>query len=545
MPETPKSSQSGDDAKLQALFQRLERKEEKSDEARLLTELRAAMHDGYAPMAEKVKLIDGRQRTAIVDKIEQDLEEPVTLEEHHEWQKEANILHAVDATRYQALRPSPLARLQEAMKGVKNDAFDKKIVSKNEQDKPYEQFDRQAQYIHRLIAAQGTVEGQTLCQQTLSELEQKFLSAQEKDFPSFIKREIATVNDAKKREAPELHATLKRSLDFYVENKKMRAFSSAMQEKDGKYFYVSKISGKEQTWEVGLYDQTVPMIWFRSTDPQKPGLAFSIAFMDEAQLNALDGDLKMIEEQEKKALQTYEKEHTKEHWDTLTNYDLPKDRPIIYLRVFSKEYDPVASPGIITSSITGSALRQRYGERVIVSPPLFTDDPAQEIRAAMHIYKQRFKDQPLHFITEVSSHGLKDRYLFHTPMTANDLYQLHNRPEFKNDSFTNGGIMCYGAGMVSGLENHPEFQKNTDLQKRWGVFTQTSSDRPGIVTRSTIASMYHAYFLEALQKGATYGEAAKIADLETQKVVPVNPEAIVNGKVLALGHPQPRRDARA
>ena len=80
-----------------------------------------------------------------------------------------------------------------------------------------------------------------------------------------------------------------------------------------------------------------------------------------------------------------------------------------------------------------------------------------------------------------------------------------------------------------------EYKQSKDLQSRITLFTQTKGDIPNQMVDPTAAGThYYLHFMRALKEGKTWGAAARTADIEVKQYMPLDAEAVIDGRKLVM-----------
>lgn len=397
-------------------------------------------------------------------------------------------------------------------------------------------LDQRLLKLYYLIDKQSSADAMQLCTRRFVEWEEQISKQSAVDIPRFVQEQIdreQKMNDAIR---PYMLERLQKSMRYFVKSGKYSDLREQLEklENNGEYFLVSKNKeGTSERWKMEQHGNSAPLLYFRSTDPQKPGCVFSIDLIDF--LDVIDKNPEKIGETANVALETYRQEHSAEQADALNNYDLPSDRNIFHLRVFPKTYNIVSHKGLHTSMFLSNTLKQRYKDSMTIRPPIFSDDPEVSLRQEIKTLFEGNKGKPIHLCIDIFSHGQKGHFSFEKPLEAKHLVQIAK--EFPQCSFTYNTIACYGAGMMQGMSNEKSFASDPNLQSRLAVFTQTKGDAVNVTAASDAVTIYYMHLMQALNEGKSYGEAARRADLEVKAYLPIDAEALINGRKLVMGKP--------
>lgn len=223
--------------------------------------------------------------------------------------------------------------------------------------------------------------------------------------------------------------------------------------------------------------------------------------------------------------------------EELSQYDLSRDEPIAYLRLFPKTYDSVVGVNLQMANILISVLEEKY-PKMHSMPILFADAPKRELEQAIGA---EYAKGVRYFCLEIYSHGSKEKLKFGKGLTARDLASLVRK--FPKGRFHVSSAACYGGGLRKGLL--VEMEKDTSLKSRLNVFLQTKPNGPNMLGKlksglrfspfevnDNFSTYYYLFLIDALQKGKSYGEAAVEADRKAKQRTYIDAEAIVNGLLI-------------
>lgn len=408
----------------------------------------------------------------------------------------------------------------------------KKKEDKNEKKLRLDQ--RRLHKIYNLIDAQSSQDAIQLCTAKFVKWEEQMGKKSATDIPRFVQEQIEKEHKTNNEIRPYMLGRLQKSMQGFAEKDEHSALREQLEEKNGEYFFLSKNKeGGSERWKMEQFSDLVPLLYFRSTDPKKLGCVFSIDLMDG--LDAIDEHPEKIGQAADTALKTYRQEHSAEQAEALSNYDLPSDRDIFHLRVFPKKYNGVVLKGLHTSMLLSNTLKQRYKDAMTIRPPIFSDDPETGLRQEIKALLEAHDNKRIHLCIDIFNHGQKDHFSFEKQLEAKHLVQIAK--EFPQCSFTYNTIACYGAGMMQGMSNDKSFASDPNLQSRLAVFTQSKGDLVNATATSDAVTMYYMHLMRALNEGKSYGEAARRADLEVKMYLPMDAEALINGRKLVMGKP--------
>lgn len=392
------------------------------------------------------------------------------------WIRTFTILHELDAAQAEHYRDDLATRIRQGM----DTAF------RESPERHLEGYDRQARFLFRCIDLLPTAY-LPLCLEVLRSLEDR-LQAKPTEISDYMGQVLAASHAAAAEQDPlPVDKILKRrqtpaskvAADATESGKALAsdlidlALAGAdrpdlKQSADGTWIYHQQATSAlpESRWRMERFGGDLDSVILRTV----PGDGLSrVLTVPAAQLfDAIEKgrmqDLIAV------AIQNAEKEAAGQ--DLLDRYDLPKDRKAVHVRVFPKSLqkgfadDPVEST-LMTSMILSATLRSRYGDRMALLPPLFSDDPAPELSSQVHAaYRQGIR----HFVIDIFAHGDPDSLAFRAPLRMDVLMDLARAcPE---GSFTINTSACYGGGLVKSFLD----DSNRDLQERIALFTQTKPD---------------------------------------------------------------------
>lgn len=266
--------------------------------------------------------------------------------------------------------------------------------------------------------------------------------------------------------------------------------------------------------------------------PQNPGKML-VKPLDSVKDFLFEGNLVPIMEELEA---NYKNENENKH--ELEKFDLPKEGKIRLISVFPRSYDSVIAANLSGAIRLGETLKQRYSN-LEVAPLIYTDSPLDALdRTIADSYKQGVRT----FYLDINNHGLENEVSFKDPLSADDLVSLAEK--YEDADFVIGSISCFGGGLAKGFlsvfEKHPEFKK------RFAIFLQTKPDVPnyaGIIrtpagtetaeTETFFSTYYQTYFLQAIQNGLTFGQAAAYADQMVKEKSINDAEEIIDGKLIS------------
>ncbi|MCX6823649.1 MAG: hypothetical protein NT085_00780 [candidate division SR1 bacterium] len=221
----------------------------------------------------------------------------------------------------------------------------------------------------------------------------------------------------------------------------------------------------------------------------------------------------IVEEIEQK-----EKNTTKEKNNILKNFDLPKDEPIQYTRIFQNNDGMGLVGGILGfSEAIAQELEKNY-PKIKTSNPEITGDPETVMRSTI---KNNYPAQK-NFFFDLYSHGTPTHLAFEKPLTADIIIQLSK--EYPDCKFYISTIGCYGGGLI-------DLTKESKDLKNLYIFTQTKNYLPNTPSRGT--TIYSITLLKGLQEGNTYGEAVYEADKIVNELNYSDAETFLGGEYIA------------
>lgn len=227
-----------------------------------------------------------------------------------------------------------------------------------------------------------------------------------------------------------------------------------------------------------------------------------------------------------------------EHAALIKSYDLPRDRRIIYLRIFSKDEDEVIRSSLMACMLMRYALAHRYGAAMEVQPIIFTDEL---IPALTEAFKKPTTDpnQKVHFHIEFYCHGDDQSLHFRDDPTGADLVKA----VFSNPNVTASisTMACYGGGLREAILR--EMRDKPYLKQLLVVFLQT---KPNMVNEVALLSDWNTTKIEhfgtlpadeslyyLLNSNCPIGEVFQKAGDQVEESSYTDPEAIVDGELIS------------
>ncbi len=502
--------------------------------------------NGRHSMVEFADALTTEQRAAVAQQTMAKLQEtPQSWEGHLHWMQHATILSVLDRKQFASVADRVETHTQDAiqllMKGdvSKRDRFlldmvlvDKRIPVDPNPENPFAVFHKRSVKLYELLTMQPTPEGQRLCEKAFAEWEHQLLKEHTDDMPRFLSEQIAYAQKYEENFLrPFMRTAISGTMDQFAEQEKFPNLRSKLERKGEEFFYTSKhADGKQRRWQVEVYSEGAPILCFRALGDAEPDLVFAVDFVEG--LNALEADTARIDRAADKAVRHFAQEGQAEEQKTLRSYDMPRDRTVAHVRLFPHVYDPLVASSLTTSTLLSCALGKRYKGRFVPGPMVFSDDPENALRSEIQRTLEQNHGVKLHFCVDVFSHGSKEDLIFSKPLTAAHLVSIAQ--EYPQCTFTYNTIACYGGGLMQGIEASATFASDPELRSRIAVFTQSKGDVPNLPAKAAVATMYYAYFLQALNEGKTYGEAHLHADRAVKKFLPVDAEAVIGGRKFVM-----------
>lgn len=266
----------------------------------------------------------------------------------------------------------------------------------------------------------------------------------------------------------------------------------------------------------------------------------------------------------KEAKELYEKQQ--KGGELMAEFDLPKDEEIGYISVLPDGWDRVIRTEQENSALLPSILKNSEYQINIDAmggmPFVETSDPHSVIDTAL---EENYRNGTRYFILNLNGHadeksGQKGiSYNGPKLLTAEDLIKLFE--EYPDCKFVIYTASCNGAHfrktMLKYLQNNPGAAKRVSvfLQSKPEIGTPThlayydkpekeftleemnlnqTSYRYGInsARMEGYSTTYNLYFAKFILQGKTFGEAAYLADICSQRYTINNPESIIAGQLI-------------
>ena len=404
--------------------------------------------------------------------------------------------------------------------------------------RPYEAYIRRLNFLQRLSETQISTEGRDKCARaclayernsplTVDDLKKNMVIGEE-----FLKIHKETLSERSLQELPQLQKSYPKIFEHAtVDNGQIvLTLPTAM-------------NGEEEQWNILIIAKSA--LFLRSCSDSKRAFMFEPDLLN-------DNPHRFIALAKQSAIDT-EHEKSEEQKKVMKNYELPKDRPVVVLRVIdtsSLEKDAAMKTALSTSSLKAGAFKLRYPNVSLLAPIFVQDqDPTAAIENEISQTQKEHKRDDIHIILDLYSHGQQDGLDFgKEKFTAENLLSIANKKS--SCTFTVDTIACYGGGLVTGILNSQDFQNDAALQKQIALFTHAKSNAPN-VGESLVAvfhgaevssglgfsDVYTREFIRHLIEGKTYGEAALEADDATKKTWFTDGEAVIHGKKLSQATP--------
>lgn len=430
---------------------------------------------------------------------------PQTFDGYIDWIRHAERLKECDIVLYALRKNEVEKKVGEVIKMI----HPKGIPS-------IDQLDAEARKLWILYSVCSFV-NVNLCADALKSIEEQMQKKSPKEISAYLDGKIKSAYKIYDAERNQGLQEIYELIEIAVRTNNIKGF----EKKGNEYFYNSE-------WKIeNPGGETVVM-----RKIQNPNILIAIgtrAFievMEEGKVN------KFCQEAE----ENYKDENREMKKETLDNFDLPKDQKVKYLRIFPGEYDEVTSTEILTSIMMTGILKKKYSQ-MDIAPIIFTNDPISALTPQLI---EAYKNGTRYFSIDFFSHGSENALLFDKEIKAEDLKKLMER--FPDAIFTFGTNACFGGGLREGMMKI--FEKNPGLAGRMNIFLQT---KPNIENKSAVVSKtwryndlglatsyYHLQFIKAMNEGKTYGQAARIADIETKKHIHIDAEAMIYGDLITI-----------
>lgn len=320
-----------------------------------------------------------------------------------------------------------------------------------------------------------------------------------------------------------------------------------MEEIDGEKVYFKEHEGERWLFELAFDIDFGPICIFicSENDPRK-FISLPLWSYDDADEGLNDYSLTYIVDNDEfgkvtdMANRNYELEQANQ--ERLTSYDLPHDDPIQYLRVYPKRYDPTLAETLHSSSVLAYTLQSRY-PNLEVEPPIFANSPEDRMEDSI---RAAYEDGVRYFYLDIYSHGSPTG--FDSFKDGSENFDVHIgltelSAEFPDAHFHIDTIACFGAGLRD--EFLAEFKAGSIPEESVSLFLQTKPEMPNILGLTSLAiapdedieaysSYYYLYFIEGLNSGKTFGEAAFYANNKAKETFSLDAEAVIGGNLIAM-----------
>lgn len=357
-----------------------------------------------------------------------------------------------------------------------------------------------------------------LCRSKMRELEHDFVARFEKDFSTFIDRDVAAI----KRGSQLRETTARDNFAVALEGDydlAIKPYAASFTREINHYVYIKHGSAGDDKWIVGLLDpdHNLPaeerrlnerrVIFRHSVTPSAVLLLSREDFLQAMRENSLSDRLGYY-------AADYNERHTAETIERLHKIDLPPEGLVAFLRIFPDHGDRVVDHDLLASTMLRSALLSRYPGRVIAPDILYTDSPAKEI---IFQISQLREVGVTHFIFSVNHHGSRHSVAFRDPMGAAEARAIGE--QYSELPIWLKTPACFGGGWP---DIYPVSQSGNPT-RNISVMTETqrhmvnqSGDTPGYNGNLSITSrntFYGTFLLDALRDRArSFGAAHDYAD---------------------------------
>lgn len=207
---------------------------------------------------------------------------------------------------------------------------------------------------------------------------------------------------------------------------------------------------------------------------------------------------------------------TKEKKQFLRDFDLPKNEPIQYMRIFQNNDNNIIPGTFLFSQALEQQLETSY--MLNTSQPQITGDPETIIQSTIQTSYPSQKN----FFFDIYAHGSPSQLLFEKPLTADFLIKLSK--DYPDCKFFISTLGCYGWWLV-------------DMVKEWKdlknlyIFTQAKNYLPN--TPDRWSTIYSNTLLKSLHEWKPYGESIYEADKAANEANISDPETFLWGEYIA------------
>ncbi len=374
--------------------------------------------------------------------------------------------------------------------------------------------------LYELFVEEKSIAGKELYKEALRNSEKEMRTRWSNAMPGILKKRSELIRDSMRER---ITGNGERGLGLLT---KMGVDVSSFSKKDGKLVYVSKGEREHPEWTISFTDTET--VIFRNNTLARGLCAMDLRdFMSIMEKKGLDAQLRQ-------SLQEAKQEESGK--GSMEKYDLPATGKMAHIRLFpGRSRDLIAPANLSSAAFLSSALQQRYGDRMMITPLQFTDTPLAHLRELVADGHQNGKGIST-FVVDIFEHGTREHIDFVKPLTASDLAALAR--EFPGCTFQINTIACFGGGLRAGFQK--EFANDPDLAKRMHVFLQTKPNLSNYIGHlenqggeNQWSTLYNVFLALGLSEGKTYGEAAMFADKAVKECSPQDAEALINGKLIS------------
>jgi hypothetical protein len=399
----------------------------------------------------------------------------------------------------------------------------------------FDALDNCVRIIPRLIVRETTQEGMVVVRAFMSRIEQA-IRGRRKEIPDFVASRIKAHQAVTKEQEEELAKQINVAEMIGKLNQGPAKRLQLISVGNPPRFGFQHTDGSR--WYVDTLDDGAPLVALR----QEGHLERMIAMPPERFMEALAANT--LSRHVDSARKVAEEEGAKRHREGLQRFDIPHDVPTVRIDLIARaEFDPVAPSQLFSTMLERDILEQRYhaprGEpprTFECRPILFTDNPVESIRAEL---QRASKQYPRGFCVQCNliAHGTPDRVAFEHAIGAADIAGLLRECGACRHLIVSG-VPCFGGGLRQQMQKLFQTKEGRELATRLSLFLQTKPDTVNLATRrgreSPGATLYTYFFILGISQGRTFGEAARMADLETKRIAPIDAEALIDGELFSM-----------
>lgn len=512
MPEQP-STQEPD---ISSQFQRFLKSRETAEKFRTTPErtIRSLVRiaDGGGNLSSRdTDRIESQARPQIIKIIVAQLSDngsPVSIRDYRDWQARAAVLHALDTAEYARLQNAILTNLRAALARTDIEWPDANNI---------QTFRNRGEAVHRLLTMQRSSQGVTLCLDKIAELERSI----QRIHGDNLVRIVAGFSNATQEFMQKLEKAGRPVFREEIIALARIQRLPLVEQSYGWHYENPERNGTKTNWLIQGAHDSADIVVFRNTNNR----SMMVALTKRELLEALEQS--RLPDLVERARKNYREENDEENVKVIESFDLPRNEPVAYVRLFPRTFDnQTIDKGLLTANLMSIAMQRQY-PNLRSLPILFSDTPKKDLIETIRNQRQQ-ASPPRHFFIDVYSHGSRESLDFEQQLTAADIADIVR--QFPECHFTMNTVACFGGGLNEGIQK--EIKTDPALRRRLTVFLQTRGNVVNLASfRGEMASDYNVYLIQALldPNVRTYGMAARRADVEVKRYMPTDAEAIIQG----------------